>query len=552
MADEGLTSDELRETFRGLRDLEELGALRDAFCEDHDGVYETLSANALTVISRTAQALVMLERAERKQVADAWAEAWFSDPPRDYVSLPLEVAEFIVRSLGVAEGQAVHCPGGNMDAVAIACMRHNCLPVVESMKAPAVAAIYATIAGSSLKFLRRDPLGTDTAIPPPLEGIEVCIALPSWSDRFDPLTRLEKRPSRFAARTSEALGLEMAAFGPAREVAVVVSDAVLIAAGPVRDLSRELVSQGLLKAVIGFPSGVIIGASQSFSVLRLSRAAPTEGVLFCRIDQARHLAGRGKLRSRFRRFTAADEVLQLLAEPEDELSTAVPVSRIARQNYSLLASSYLFRPITLFDDGVRRAIPLDDVVSIIKPQFLRSQEGADATEIQEAIPGELPEYGYLTCVARTRWVDSSDLKARRQQILEADDVLLSTKGTIGKVGIARPDGEGLPLLPSQASVILRKKRGAPDLDPRFLVMFLRSPAMQQALSSLAFGATIQNIPLSELRSMLVWFATPEEQQPFIEAFMTQTALEAEIRARQAKQNDVAMQVWDSAGLIEKE
>jgi restriction endonuclease S subunit len=101
-------------------------------------------------------------------------------------------------------------------------------------------------------------------------------------------------------------------------------------------------------------------------------------------------------------------------------------------------------------------------------------------------------------------------------------------------------------------VILRKKRGAPDLDPRFLVMFLRSPAMQQALSSLAFGATIQNIPLSELRSMLVWFATPEEQQPFIEAFMTQTALEAEIRARQAKQNDVAMQVWDSAGLIEKE
>jgi hypothetical protein len=309
-----------------------------------------------------------------------------------------------------------------------------------------------------------------------------------------------------------------------------------------------LVDNGPLKAVIGFPPGVLVGSSMPFSVLRLSRTASSQPVVFCKVDEKRHLTGQGRIRSRDRRFIGGDEILELLLRPDGEVSRSVPRDEIIAQDFVLTPERYLSKSAPLLADRWKETATLGDLVTIVKPQFLKPDEDRDGVKIQEAIPSEIPEYGYLERVDRVRTIEAKLLETRRQQILVPDDLLLSTKGTIGRAGIAKPDRTRPPLLPSQASVILRIKHREPRLDPRFLLMYLRSPMVQQAIASYAVGGTIPNISLSDLRSLPVWVATPEEQQPFIEAFERQAALAREIAERSVQQQQIANQAWVHARL----
>jgi type I restriction enzyme M protein len=415
-----------------------------------------------------------------------------------------------------------------------------------------IAAIYAAITLSKMRYLRSDPFRPDPGIQKCLVGVEACATVPPWGQRFDAFARLEKRQSRFGARTSEALGLELAALGPARESAVVVPNSLLAGRGLESELRRHLVENGPLKAVIGFPPNVLAGTSMPFSVLRLSRTTASWPVVFCKVDEKTHITGQGKIRSRDRRFVGADEILELLQRPDGELSRAVPRDEIIAQDFVLTPERYLSKSAPLLADMWKETAPLGDLVTIVKPQFLKPDEDPDGVKIQEAIPSEVPQFGYLERVDRIRTVDAKLLDVRSQQILRAHDVLLSTKGTIGTVGIAKPDGTRPALLPSQASVILRLKPGASALDPRFLVMYLRSPLVQKAIASFAVGGTIPNISLSDLKSLPVWLATGEEQQPFIEAFERQAALAKEISERSAEQQQIADQAWVNARLAVKE
>lgn len=553
---EGPTRQSLRDAFRDLSNERSLGSLRHAFDERMDAPYEAMSANSVAVISRTAEKLVTLDSATRKQLADAWADAWFSYPAPGFWSIPLEVADLAIRSVGVIAGQKVHCPGGTMDAVAIACMQQDCVPVGESTTPPVVAAIYAAIADKAMELdqamftLISEP--TFGAEYRPLAEVKACVSVPRWGQRLSALKRLETASSRFRAKSSEALGLELIALGTAKEAVVIVPNGLLSGKGPDAELRQYLVENGPLTAVIGFPSNMLSGTSMPFSLLKLSRADSRDSVVFCKVDEQTHLTGQGTIRNRDRRLVGVDKILALLREPDGKLSRRVPRAEIAAKDFVLAPERYLSVSATSLADMGRQTAKLGDLVTIVKPQFLKPDEDPDGESVQEAIPSDMPEYGYLQRVDRIRTVEKKLLATRRQQVLEDNDVLLSNKGTIGKVGIAKPDRERPPLMPSQASVILRVKPSAPVLDPRFLVMYLRSPLVQQAIASFAVGGTIPNISLSDLKSLPVWVATPAEQQPFIEAFDRQAALAQEIAERSAVQQQIAYQVWVNARLATKE
>ena len=550
--DEDLTPTTLSHVLGALEHSDLLENLAVAFHGRRDSTYALLTPNVLTALARVTQALAMLDQSERRLLADAWVDAMLAETQSHWVSIPLEVAELVVRSLGLVEGQVIHCPGVGMDSVAIAAMKNRYEPWVESPAPPTVPAIYAAITGSNIRYLQGDPFRPERDAQQFLTGVEACAAVPPWGERLDPVARLAKRSSRFGARSSEALGLEMVALEAPRESVVVVPNGLLGGRGIESELRRHLVENGPLKAVVSFPPNLLAGTSMAFSIVRLSRTASTEPVVFCKVDEKQHFTAQGKLRSRDRRFTGGEEILRLLAEPEGKLARRVSRDEIVVQDFVLNAERYLSAAAPLLASMWMETAPLGDLFTIVKPQFLPSNEGDDRVPVQEAIPGEFPEYRYLIDVDRSRYVHPRDLQARRQQVLQDNDVLLSTKGTIGKVAIAGPSEQSLPLLPSQASVILRKKRGAPDLDPRFLVMYLRSPIVQKVLTSLAVGGTIQNISLTDLKALPVWVASREEQKPFVDAFETQARLAGEIMERHAQQLKIDVDTWDRAGMLGEE
>lgn len=551
-AEEGLTSGDLPAIFRRLCAAETLESTRSAFDTSPDGTdylpYQALSTHALTTISRTAFALVVLDGKERQALADAWADLWFGESPRGVIHVPLEVADLVIRSLGLAPGKPLLCSGYSVDSVAIAAMRTGLRPVIMSPAVPVAAAIYGAITDSEFKFLRRDPLGPDSSDSGVSDGIDVCVAVPPWGQRLDALSKLTRRSSRIGVRTSEALGLEIVALNRFREAAIVVPNGLLSGRGPEAALRQEIVENGPLAAVISFPSGLLSGSNLPFSVLRLSRNDIRDHVVMCRVDEDAHVSGRGKLRSRDRRFTGTDDLLRVIENPVEPFSRRVPRNEIADQDFVLVPDRYFGRGAPIFSDAWK-TVPMGDIVTIVKPQFLKPDESPKGVEIQEAIPSEMPKFGYLTNVQRTRRIEPKSFHLRAKQILAPNDVLLSTKGSIGTVAIARPDpGHNIPLLPSQASVILRLKRNAPIEDPRFLMMYLRSPAVQQALAALATGATIQNIALDDLRALPVWVPDAETQARMVAVFDAQADIQIQIEMLQAQQTKAGDTLWQETGL----
>src|SRR6185437_10465501 len=100
--------------------------------------------------------------------------------------------------------------------------------------------------------------------------------------------------------------------------------------------------------------------------------------------------------------------------------------------------------------------------------------------------------------------------------------------TIGRVGIVGDLEADSATVASQSLLILRTREETPAIDPRYLVMFLKSPLAQQMIASLAVGVTVPNISLAEIRALPVSMATPREQQNLIVAFEKQFELQNEV------------------------
>jgi hypothetical protein len=168
--------------------------------------------------------------------------------------------------------------------------------------------------------------------------------------------------------------------------------------------------------------------------------------------------------------------------------------------------------------------------------------------VLEVGPGELPEFQFLTTAPRQRHVDPRDLKRYGQQIIQAEDVILSVKGTIGRSAVAIPVSQAVPIVPSQASVILRLNRRAPITDPVVLHMYLRSPLFQALLGSVVTGTTIPNVTLSDLRKIPVIVLTAQEQKWLRAAFESQMQIQRHLDELKIQQESKGTAAWTATRL----
>jgi hypothetical protein len=141
---------------------------------------------------------------------------------------------------------------------------------------------------------------------------------------------------------------------------------------------------------------------------------------------------------------------------------------------------------------------LGDIAAITKAQTLRSSSDASANEIQEASPGEFPEHGYLCVGPRKRLVEADDLRRYSAQRIQPGDVLLSTKGAIGRTA----------------------------------------------------GTTMPNVSLLDLRKLPIVIATVQEQHELRSAFEMRNELQLQISELQVRQTTAARDVWRALDLAD--
>ena len=120
------------------------------------------------------------------------------------------------------------------------------------------------------------------------------------------------------------------------------------------------------------------------------------------------------------------------------------------------------------------------------------------------------EDGLIHGGSKHRQLDERGAVRAEREKLQPGDILIGTRGTIGKVAMVADD---VPdnLIAGQTTVAIRLPKDGPISDPVYLLRYLSLPEVGEYLESLAGGATIRFIRNKDLGNLPVLLPSLEDQ-----------------------------------------
>ena len=488
------------------------------------------------------------------ELSEALLRWWTENAGRDdSLAPPAEVARTMLKLVSPAAHEDVYCIGSASESIAIECMRGGHRPHVISAEPPYLALLFAMLTDKPIEHCPHELLTVEAAEYFHQRGRKPTVAV---TDFGTPITDFEAshwRRSAFGLHSSESMVIECIDDAVGTRATVLVPDGVLHHSGPEQQLRAHLIEHGRIQSVVAFPAGLLASSATPFSLITLDMTRRTDTVVFFEVDRDRDLQIAAGQRKQYKRqFTGENELLKALTDPSHASARRLSDQDIRHNGYNLnvsrcLAAPDVSRPRRADDD--RNLIAFQQIAAIIKPQALRSPEVGNGLRICEVAPGELPQYGFLIRGKRERLLHPPDAERYGQQRLRADDVLLCTKGIIGRAGVVWAHPRGAPLYASQSMIILRLTEISPIRDPAVLMMFLRSPYFQTQLQSLVGGTTVPNVPLATLRGLPLLIPTLDEQIELRRTFDEQRERQSQIDVLTEEQNEADRSAWDHTRLM---
>lgn len=310
----------------------------------------------------------------------------------------------------------------------------------------------------------------------------------------------------------------------ARVVLLLSSGALFRAVGVEAVAREELLDSGRLAAVYDVPAGMVYSKTQiATSVLVLEPAGIKQDfVRFIDLSNERFAESTG--RGERLEIRANVPWIEALHEPIDDAVSwgrDVAVDEIRSQNCILTADRYLQSAsgaaLSKFL-AAYKVRALSELVEIIRPRALPKSDDGGCV-VLEASPGDIDETGLLQVPQRQARLTQGALRNARNQQVRSGDVLLSTKGTIGRVGLVSEDaptvGAECFWTAGQSLVILRPSK---FISSEVLFEYLSNEIVQEHLSSLAGGAVIQSLSSTDVANLKIPVLSLSEQDCIVDAF----------------------------------
>jgi hypothetical protein len=294
---------------------------------------------------------------------------------------------------------------------------------------------------------------------------------------------------------------------------VVVPEGVLFrTAGPDRDYKARLLRERRISHIIKMPRGMFPSSSIETTVLVLGGDGVSDRVRIC--DARKYYQPKDRL-SRKQGGWDSDGLNQLIHDvtstSEHDEARFVSFDEFERNDFNLSVERYLKSKRQQQIEGILSNLPtyaLGDVAEIIRPQLVKRTEDGDL-ELRELSPADLTDEGTFALPESRFYFDASDERRASRQMVQVGDVLLTVRGSIGRVGLvtralidafkSAGDNRVAYLCASQAFVILRLRRSSPLTDPAVLRRFLASPLGQQLLFDVTAGTAVPNIAMGDLK-----------------------------------------------------
>lgn len=311
-------------------------------------------------------------------------------------------------------------------------------------------------------------------------------------------------------RNAEALAIEHGLARCSGRMLVLVSQGLLFRGAGDYDLRVSLIDSGLLDAVIQLPQGIIAPStniSTAILVIDVSRdrKAPVLFYDASRSDTAK--PERGK-RPKFEDWQkVADDVLAKVSGGHAKLVTA---ARIREARFDLSVSRYVRGPATKKIFSLPNTKPLSDLVKLIRAQPLK-EEDADTGDIFKVVGGkDIGDDGMVMPPERQMRLSGRARDRAELQLLESGDILISTKGTIGLVGLVGDEHEE-NWVANQIFQVIRLNKNAPIRSPIYLFRYLSSPLVQAYLEEQVTGTALAVMKTTDIKDLPVPVPSLEEE-----------------------------------------
>lgn len=238
---------------------------------------------------------------------------------------------------------------------------------------------------------------------------------------------------------------------------------------------------------------------------------------------------------RFSRQLDSAKLVQAIESEEDvdDVAKSVTLEEIAAQECNLMPARYLK---ALADDDIDR-VPLGELVyEVIRAPVV--SKDATAAEVQEVNIPDLGRWGAL----EGPFVKRTTVQERKltQCSLEPEDIIISIKGTIGKVGlIGTSINVNGPLVCGQNVIAIRLNRNI--VRPISLYLYLRSDDFMSQLEAFRVGAAVAHVtPSTLLQEVRVPIKELREQERDKELFDELCRLECEAEAAYKRIDEIRL------------
>ena len=184
---------------------------------------------------------------------------------------------------------------------------------------------------------------------------------------------------------------------------------------------------------------------------------------------------------------------------ENDYSVLIKPETIKSNNYDLNFAKYF---ISKEDKNIfrtlknRETLTLDSLVEFIRPLAIR--KSFEGQTLGEAMISDIDKIGELNKIERKTTVSDDFLSRAKNTFLRKGDLLISIKGTVGKIGIVRKNL--IDTIPGPSLCVLRIRPSA-LIDSESIFLYLRSEIGQRIITNSSQGATIPFLSIKELKNI---------------------------------------------------
>lgn len=377
-----------------------------------------------------------------------------------------------------------------------------------------------------------------------LTKFELVIATPPFGGKVDFELHANDPFDRFREKSNSltVLGIRHALAQTKGRAIIVVTNGVLFSGGGEKRLRKDLLEAGQIEAVIGLPAGLLLpGTAIAMSILVLNNEQQHDHVrlINCDADQFKtnELKNRPKL-------TQLEHIAALaMGHAQSPELRVVHRDELFDNDMNLLPARYVLDSAKSQVDQFLEACQtrsIEDIATIIRPVL--------SANIEEPIPAwevgaqDMTNSGYIDQPQKSVVVEGRN-RRNDAQFLKPMDIVMVVKGSVGKISIAPldtpPPGPGGWVIGQTMAVI----RTNSDIDPRGLVVFLRSDFGQELLCRLVSGTAIAFLQTRELRQLKVPVLTQEQTRQAIAVLERQQQVCQDIQRLQKELKSIQVGAW---------